>query len=206
MDALGYLDTVNHISNHELHNPEKFNVDQFFGDVRTNFEAIYKAVLLGSGKNPAKDSLLLEINSLHFQLKLQGKPAEVINRQVYQLIKDQVEKGLDSSEAFALSRAVEYSNKTLSSENLLKETYEEGFKRAGLFAVSNITGQRIMSTSSLHKALADKSVNMFELYDKRESSNKQNRTEQVFTALSELTIFTEDYDAHKGESNAPVMR
>ncbi|RUR07827.1 hypothetical protein [Legionella sp. km772] len=206
MDSLGYLDTVNHITNHELHNPQKFNVDLFFGNVSKNFEGIYKAVLQGAGKNPAQDSLLLEIKSLEFQLKLQGASEEVINRQVYQFIKDQVEKKLDSAEAFALSRAVEFSNKTLSSERLFKETYEESFKRAGLFAVSNITGQRIMTSSSLHKALADKSINMFELYEKRESDKRQNRTEQVFSALSELTSFADDYKEYKGESKAPELR
>lgn len=50
MDALGYLDTVNYITNHELHDPKVFNVDKFFVDLMNQFEHIHRATILGSGK------------------------------------------------------------------------------------------------------------------------------------------------------------
>ncbi|STX48950.1 putative esterase with patatin domain [Legionella hackeliae] len=192
MDTLGYLDTINHITNHELHDPEVFNTGEFYLDIVTNFDAIYKAVLAGAGKELERDKLMQTINTLQNQLRIEGKSEEDIARNVYQLIKDKVEENLDSAQAFALSRAVEYRNGVLTAQELFKETYEEGFKRSGTFAMSNITGERILRTGSLHEALKGK--DMFELYRNQSPHNGMTRTDKVFASLENLTSFRGAYE------------
>jgi NTE family protein len=200
MDALGYLDTINHITNHELHD-EEFDDKKYFDELVDNFEKIYKAVLLGAGENPAKDELTQDIAALKTKLlgiaaqqaRLSGKDAKPINnRQLYQLIKDRVESELDSTEAFALSRAVEFGNKMLSADDLFKETYEEGFKRSGVFAVSNITGEQVLTAKTLHKQLKDQS--MFDLYENQKAHQEPTRTDIVYNALNELKNFKRDQE------------
>lgn len=198
LDTVGYLDTVNHIYNHDLHDPEQFNPAQLFADIKVNFEAIYKAILLGSGKDPRQDMLLKKINSLQRTRKTYSE--ESINREIYYLIKEKVEKNFSSPEAFALSRAVEYRNKNISSEQLFKEVYEKSFKHSRLFSISNITGKTIMTSAHLHTTLQKDALNMFGLYKQRESKTKQTRTKQIFTSLSQLEGFTEDYNQYKSSN------
>lgn len=187
MDSLGYLDTINHIGNHELHNPTKFAPELFYIDLVATFEAIHRATLLGASKNPNDNSLIKAINALKTQLTNNGKSDEVISRQVYQLIKDYVENHIDGIEAFALSRAVEFHNKMLTAEELFKETYEEGFKRSGSFSMSNITGKHLVRNSTLHESLKDK--NMFELYKNQAPHQMKTRTDKVFDELTQLKDF-----------------
>jgi predicted acylesterase/phospholipase RssA len=189
MDALGYLDTVNHITNHELHDSNVFDVNKFFIDLVKQFESIHQATLLGSGKDPKNNLLVKDIALLRIQLQSQGKSEGVISRQIYQLIKDKVERQLDSAESFALSRAVEFNNKILSADELFKETYEEAFQRSGILSNSNLTGEQIFRSSTLHQSLKDKS--MFELHAKKHESD--TRADKVFIALSKMPAFNIDY-------------
>ncbi|WED42999.1 patatin-like phospholipase family protein [Legionella cardiaca] len=200
MDALGYLDTINYITNHELQDPDIFSAEQFYIDIVKNFEQIHHAILLGSGQDPKVDKLTQLMAALRLQLANQGKSEEIISRQLYQLIRDKVEQELDSSEAFSLSRAVEFHNQTLTAELLFKETYEEAFKRSGLFALSNIAGERIFKTSTLHEVL--KKENMFTLYAKQ-ISHHGTRSDKVFAALAKLPTFHQAYN--KGDVIEDVL-
>ena len=193
MDALGYLDTVNHITNYDLHDPEQFNSEQFYIDLVDKFTAIYKAVLAGSGKNPNADPLWLQMHSLRKDLSDKGKEEPIIARQLYQLVKSKVDQQVNAPEAFALSRSVEYHNNTITAEALFKEVYEEGFRRSPLFSVSSSTGKRIMQSSTLHQELKDK--NMFEVYTNRPSKVENGRTEKVFSELNALNSFKNKYES-----------
>jgi NTE family protein len=195
MDSLGYLDTVNYITNHELHDPNVFNEKKFYIDLVDKFKHIYEATLLGAGKDPEKNMLLREMVILETKLRYSRKSISEaeISKQVYQLIKDKVEIRLDSMEAFALSRAVEFRNKTITAEQLFKETYEEGFKRGSIFSVSKISGESIFRSSTLHESLKNK--NMFELYANQRKHQGQTRTDKVFSALSKMTEFTSESES-----------
>ncbi|KTD53725.1 putative esterase with patatin domain protein [Legionella santicrucis] len=186
MDALGYLDTVNHITNHNLHDPNIFNEKKFYVDTVAHFKSIYHAIFAGSGKDTKRDKLTENIRALEFALRSKGKSKEQISRQVFQLIKDNVERNLTSPEAFALSRAVEYHNKALTEEGLFKETYEEGFKRCKHFPASNITGKTIRGSSSLHETLKDK--DMFEVYLNQPAGDTQTCMDKVFASLENLFV------------------
>jgi predicted acylesterase/phospholipase RssA len=201
MDALGYLDTVNHITNHDLHDSTVFDVDKFFVNLVKQFESIHQAAILGSGKDPKNNLLVKDIALLKAQLEGQGKSEKVISRQVYQLIKDKVEKQLDSVEAFALSRAVEFNTKTLSADDLFKETYEEGFKRSGVFSKSNISGEQIFKSSTLHESLKNKSM-----FDLHKESEKGTRADKIFNALIQITDFKgDDSQQQDNENSEPAV-
>lgn len=193
LDALGYLDTINHLTNHELDNPDEFDATQFYIALVDKFQHIFTATLLSSGKNPHKNSFLQEIAVLKKQLKLKNEhiTEAQISRQVYQLIKDRVEQRLDTQEAFALSRATEYQNGTLTAEQLFAQTYEEGFKRSTIFSVSHITGEYVFQSSTLHESLNDK--NMFELYYQQRVHQRQTRTDRVFDSLNKIGDFQQAY-------------
>ncbi len=188
MDALGYLDTMNYITNHDLHDLNECNAGLLYVDLVKHFESIYHAVLAGAGIDPNKDPLIARISSFRTQLEQLGKTEEVISRQLLQVIKGRVERRLDSIAAFALSRAVELNNHALTADDLFKETYEEGFKRSGYLSISNITGKLIYSSKTLHEALKDK--NMLALLSHRASHRGETRTEKVYAELKRLGIFS----------------
>lgn len=188
MDALGYLDTINHITNQDLHDSKTFNAAEFYDELVDHFIHIYEAVLLAAKQNLQQDPLLQEIKALKTQLTKRAQtPVAAISRQTYQLIKDKVEQQLNSVEAFALTRAVEFNIGTLSAEDLFKETYEEGFHRSGPFSQSTIAGERIFKQSTLHAKLKDK--NMFDLLAHRNDLEKTSRTALVHQSLSQIKSF-----------------
>ncbi|OGV32492.1 MAG: hypothetical protein A3E88_07160 [Legionellales bacterium RIFCSPHIGHO2_12_FULL_35_11] len=192
MDSLGYLDTVNHITNHELHDSKVFNAEKFYIELVNKFESIYEATLFGCGKEPHKDSLIKEIKQLRTTL-LSGREhisTADLNRQIYQLIKDRVESNLDSEAAFALSRTVEFHNKLINSETLFKEIYEFGFKHGNRFAVFNIAGEKILKSTTLHETMRYK--NMFALYAELPSRNDNLLVDRIFASLSQLPDFFHD--------------
>ena len=79
IDSLGYLDTINFATSHNLHNPEQFDSGAFYNEVVDNFYKIYRAVLLGAGKNIEKDGLYLELVALRAQL---AKRRETISQEL----------------------------------------------------------------------------------------------------------------------------
>lgn len=119
MDALGYLDTVNHITNHELHDPDLFNAEGFYISFVKNFIKIYKTILNNTADNLTANPLL---NKIRIQKQaLINKDEAVFSRHIYQLIKESVEKKLDSHAAFALLLTVEYGSHILTAEQLHEE-------------------------------------------------------------------------------------
>lgn len=191
MDAFGFLDTINHITNYELSDPSKFSPEQFYITLMDHFEQIYQAVLYGSGKDPMRDTLSQEIIKLKKHLETLDKETTTVSRQLYQLIKDRAETQLDSIAAFALSRAVEFYNHILSADNLFKETYEEGFKRSRMLSLSGITGERFFTSRTLHGSL--KNTSMFDLYRKSAPHTHTSRTDKVFDTLQHIELFHDAY-------------
>jgi NTE family protein len=187
LDAFGYLDTINFITNHDLQHESRFNESQFYVDLMHSFECIHQAVLQGAGKNSQLNEVTQEIHSLRQQLTLLGKSEAVICRQLYYFVKSMAEKSLDSIEAFALSRAVEFHNHTIDPDKLFKEVYEEGFKHSGLFSTSHITGERFFRLNTLHETLKNKQMKA--LYPHRLTDNEDSRADRVFDALSKIDTF-----------------
>ncbi len=191
MDALGYLDTIHYISNHLLYDEHLFHPDIFYKELVTTFEHIYQATLSAAGLSIKKSMLMIETESLKKQLLALGKGNEIIYRQVFQLIKDKVDGKLDSIEAFALSRTVEFHNHTLCSDDLFKEVYTEGFRRSWLLSRSEITGDRFFRAEPLHENL--KGSKMFDLYKNKSSYVDMSRSDKVFDSLKNIDIFLDEY-------------
>jgi len=190
LEAFGYLDTVNFITNHELHPEDHFDESQFYLDLMQYFECIHQAVLQGAGKNSLHTELTQELDSLRQQLTLLGKSEAVICRQLYYFVKSIAEKRLDSIEAFALSRAVEFHNQMIDADKLFKEVYEEGFKHSRIFSTAHITGERFFRLDTLHETLKNK--RMMELYQHKLTHSEASRADRVFLALNKIDRFQRD--------------
>lgn len=57
MDALGYLDTINHLTNQGLHDAKTFNAAEFYEELVDHFIPIYEAVLLAAKQDLKQDPL-----------------------------------------------------------------------------------------------------------------------------------------------------
>ncbi len=185
MDALGYLDTINYIINHDLYDSHVFSDDHFHHDLFVLFKAIYSATLMGAGKDIKNDKLIMTLATLEADLKNNGLSQEQIAQHAVHFIKDNVEHNLSSSQAFALSRAVEYHNNYLNDEQLFKEVYEEGFKRSTrFFTQSKATGSTIHRTHALHEVLEKK--DMFDLYFNQPAGYAKTRMNKVLASLADI--------------------
>jgi NTE family protein len=211
MESLGYLDTVSHITSNQLHDPQIFNAEKFYDDFNKNFIGIYKATLLGAGKDPDKNMLLREIKNIGIKFRnetdeiikkcstdknfgtenhFRAQCEENINKKVYQLNKQRAEVHFDSMETFALSRAVEYRNQTIDAKQLFKETYEEGFKRSSIFSISKVDSGFIYRSSKLRESLEEK--DMFQLHkEQKRHPGQTTRTGKVHDALFEIKDFAQ---------------
>lgn len=138
MDAIGYADTIGHVLNYDL--AKDFASDGYYQQVAHDFVIIYRALLLGMSKQPENDSFLTHWNTL---------PSG--NNQ-FEAIKSYVIKNTDSPVAFAFTRAVEYKDRLIDKNTLLKETYVEAFRRKW-FAKSSSLGPTFFRTASLEQAL-----------------------------------------------------
>ncbi|WP_115708168.1 patatin-like phospholipase family protein [Legionella sainthelensi] len=101
-----------------------FNADQFYIDLVENFKVFYRKI--GNSRemtDEQDDPLMKKIVMLESQL--QDKSKAVVSREVYYLIKENVEKKLTSAEAFALSRAVEVLNKNSTIQQVVTEIAEK---------------------------------------------------------------------------------
>lgn len=192
MDVFGYLDTINYICNHQLHNPIKFNPDEFCSEIVSYFEYIYQATLCGATKEIDSDPLWQEMTALRQHLENCSKNAGTISWQIYHLVRTKAEKKLDSVAAFALSRAVEFRNQILKADKLFEETYQEGFKLTSPVAVSTITGERFFRLEPLKACLKDK--NLYHLYAKKSPQPDKTRTGRIFEILKNIKIFREEYE------------
>lgn len=181
MNAFGYLDTLNYITNHELEK-STFDSKKFYITLVENFEHIYGAVLAGVRE---KDTFLKELSKLDKSLRGLGKSEETIARQKYQLIKGFVETDMQSSiQSFALSRAVELIDHKITHAQLFKEVYEEAFAHNTIKKSEIIPNQIIRTSEALHSALGGH--NMFDLHKK---SEKGSRTDKIFEKLQFLAGF-----------------
>lgn len=184
MSAMGYLDSMNYVINHELYD-EHFQPNQFYQHMIGVFDKVYRAVLLGAGKNPEHDELLVK-------MKASGRSLQ----NCFHHILSDAYHHVDSPVVFALSRSVEFINKQIDAETLFKETYEESFKQSSFFSISKITGECIFFSSTLHDKLNQK--NMFDLFDHRaKDSSSQTRTQAVFDSLNQIDEFNHDYQAYE---------
>lgn len=91
-------------------------------DVLAKFERVYRSILSGSNQDPAKDRLLSQIAADKYGNKT---TKEILNA----LIKSRAVMDLNSAAAFSLSRAIEWSNNTLSEPKLLIETHAKAKKQ-----------------------------------------------------------------------------
>lgn len=181
MDALGYLDTMNHIVHHELYK-EGFEPNAMYQKVADNFLPIYKAILLGSGQQLKDSPIACRLHQLYIQHDNQKTPA--FCREMIALIKQEVERQPASPLAFALSRAIEFSNGELTPNDLFKETYLEAFKNSSWLSRSTVAKSTFFRTSSLASAL--ESQNMFALAAEQKAITPDGRTQVVLQHLSKL--------------------
>ena len=193
VDSFSYLNTINYITNHDLHDKDIFYPGVFYSEIVNNFEAIYTALLLGTGHLPKDDLLLIEIESL--KAKLTGKQDALIYRQVYQVIKDSVDSRKYTKKAFALSRAVEFQTNRLEPEQLLEEIYRESFVQGKRFSVSNVTGETYYRASAL-TSFFEKNKCTFGLLDGRPNQVSDTRMRVVFNALKKMEKFDSAYQQY----------
>lgn len=194
MDALGYLDTINHISNHDLHDATKFDSTAFYAKFDSYFQNIYKAILLESSIDPDHDPIMKNMQALDLN---RGKwSPESIIRERYNLIKGCVEGQLDSPAAFALSLAIEFHHQQLTADELLKEVYKTGFKFRGRLSTSNITGTTIYRTKTLEASLKHKE--MFKLFSNRKNTDIEGRLHKTINTLRQIDAFKQAYDDYTG--------
>lgn len=93
---------------------------------------------------------------------------------------------MDSSAAFALTRAVEYHNKSIEFEELFKETYIESFNRSGIFAISNVSNKNIYKSSTLLNELNSiKKISIPEL-----STTRRSRVYQFLKNINDPSLLT----------------
>ncbi len=145
MDALGYLDTMNYILNHDLHSQLRIDPDAFYGDILDTTRYLYDAELSDNSSLPH------EIQA--FKTRFTEDPAAVRNRHLFYLIKEKVEKALNSPLAIALSRAIEFHNGMINTEHLLKETYIKAFELAPPLRSESFNNETFIRAAALKKAV-----------------------------------------------------
>lgn len=189
MFAFGYLDTLTALTNNGLYDCSQLSPESAYQQIVSNFEQIYRAILLGAGTNPDRDPLMKRLTS--------SKDNAL---KAYQQIREAILSCKSSSndysvKIFALSRAVEFYRNTISAEDLFKETYQQSFKRSGFFSLSKIAGECIFQSSTLERTLAKQP--MFGLFDKRvKQPTGHTRTELVFDSLKKMDKFNSAYQEH----------
>jgi hypothetical protein len=123
LNATGFLDAINYITNHEVENNSLFKQDLFYETFVNNFIAIYKATLIISGNDYEQDNLLTQILSdklgFRSQYYLIRDSLEIELTFPSYLFLNNVDYALDSPQAFALTRAYEYACNLIDSDVLL---------------------------------------------------------------------------------------
>lgn len=190
VDSFSYLNTMDHITNHDLYDSNVFFPGVFYTEIVNNFEKIYRALLLGMSLPLDDDELLKEMALLKADLK--GRNDASIHRQLYQVIKHSVDSETFKHKAFALSRAVEFHFNQIGSEKLFEELYLESHAQSSLLAISRVSEEKCLRTSSVKRAI-EKRYGMFSLlrHERHNSSNSQIKI--IFSALKELDKFSEAY-------------
>jgi predicted acylesterase/phospholipase RssA len=126
LNAIGFLDATNYITNHEVEDLSLFDQVLFYDEFIDNFIAIYKATLVASGVNYEQDRLLKEVLSNKFLSKREQyyfirESLEIELQFPWYLFYNSIDHSLNSPQAFALTRAFEYTNHVITDEDLFEE-------------------------------------------------------------------------------------
>ncbi len=171
LEALGYLDTVHFIVNHELH-VVTFNEIEFYTDIVNYFNVIYHGLLKGFRKNINDDSLVNSMDTLTDKLKVQPNFADetwesqqlIIYREIYQLIKDKVNLDFNSHAAFSLTRAVELKSGLISPKQVIHEAGDYLWQQdkllilAGLACMSLVVLSQNTKNTSIEQSLITSTI------------------------------------------------
>lgn len=186
LDSLGYLDTINHITNHNLHDPNVFNPGDFYIKMVTNFESIYHAILYDSAIEINNDKLIRSIKELREELEIKKFPPEKMARELYQLIKGEVEKDLQSPQAFALSRAVEKHNKFIDDKQIHEEISKQNFKYYLNFVALKRQLKAKFKPNTLHPSPQESNLSG----NNQDLGTAQTIAEQTFEPLTKFSIYS----------------
>lgn len=131
LNAIGFLDAINYLTNHDLTNQKEndtllFDQEHFYHTFIDNFIAIYKATLVSSGIDYTQDSLLKELLSDKFLSKREQyyfirESLEIELQFPWYFFYSNIDYALNSPQAFALTRAFEYTNKMIKDDALVEE-------------------------------------------------------------------------------------
>ena len=187
LSAMGYLDAMSYQKQHGM-TPEK----DVYVSLLEKFKRIHKAVVLGSSQSLQKNELMQEITK---QEEKGTSPADIVSL----LIKPYVEKNLHTSEAFALSRAVEWHTGNIENAQLLIETHAKSRQQQWLSKtefnpensdelITQAKQQRLspeITSKTQHKTTDDQSLNIsqFKKFKTAAENVKSKRSEIVSNAL-----------------------
>jgi len=135
LNAIGFLDAINYLANYDRYNPAKFNPTYFYANLVHNFEIIYKASLIAKGQNYAHDKLFntifttegLSIREQYYRIRDSLKMKLGFP---WYFFYNAIDYALDSPQAFALTRAVEYTEGIITDEVLFREICVSGAERS----------------------------------------------------------------------------
>lgn len=193
IDSFSYLNTMDHITNHDLHDSNMFFPGVLYTEIVNNFEKIYSALLLGLSLSLKDDELLKEMASLKADLK--GRKDASIHRQLYQLIKHSMDSETFKHKAFALSRAVEFHFNRMGSEKLFEEIYIECHAQSSLLAISHVSEEKCYTTSAVKRAI-EKRHGMFALLSHQRHKLLNSQMKIIFNMLNKLDKFNDGYHQH----------
>jgi hypothetical protein len=138
LNAFGYLDTIQFIIQHDLYDSDQFNAADYYANYNATFKIIYRAYLVAAIDNPDEDPLWVAITA--HELETPKRHANVVQRELFQLIKSFAERDWTKAPAFALVRSYEYRH-DLITLNTLTDDID---KATGPSNQSNSIPQQIM--------------------------------------------------------------
>lgn len=168
--ALGYLDAMNYILNHDLYADSFIDVD-CVKKIMDYFECIYEAILM--------EKCILTNDPLWKSIQAQKeKKDDFLFQRIYQVIKEVAIKHLDSPAASALAFAVEFHHDLLNAETLFEGIYEKGTPPPGLL-------DRMWGAAPASRPKMDLPA----LYKEKVYSKKQTLVDKIFSALIKMEKF-----------------
>ena len=123
LDAFGYLDTIQYIIQHELHDPEKFNDTDFYAQFNAAFKIIYRAHLLSVNDTPDDDPLWRALSAL--EQETPPRDSNVLQRELFQTIQSFAQRDWDRPAAHAVVRSVELQHQHITREMLMDEIEDD---------------------------------------------------------------------------------
>jgi predicted acylesterase/phospholipase RssA len=190
MCAAAYLDTVFHLTSHELDHPECFP-DNFFVNLAHAYEVIYEAILIGKKLSIHEDEFALQLMQLKAELKqkLKDDSPLTLARQICEFIRDAMRSNLHSLVSMAFTFSLGYCNSSLSSKMLFQQVC------AGLVSVRERKGFEVLLFVGLvEKENVQQLISFDELVKKMELGDEANNNliKKVFECLEKIDLFRED--------------